>query len=185
MKKFKELINLDYKFSKYQIFLIMVLVFVFSGIFGFIYETIFYKIDLGYFVKRGSTFGPWIPIYGFGGLFIIAFCHKFKDKPFVVLILSSLICGVLEFLTGYLLYHIGGIRLWDYNTEILNFGNIGGYICLRSIAFFGISSLFLIYCVLPLLKYYCNKLSTKLLSFISLIPGSLFLIDILVYLLIK
>ena len=46
------------------------LVFVFSGFFGFIYEEIFYRIDLGYFVKRGTTFGPWIPIYGFGSIFI-------------------------------------------------------------------------------------------------------------------
>ena len=39
-----------------------------SAIFGFIYETIFYRIDLGYFVKRGYTIGPWLPIYATGGL---------------------------------------------------------------------------------------------------------------------
>lgn len=38
-----------------------------SAIFGFIYETIFYRIDLGYFVKRGYTIGPWLPIYATGG----------------------------------------------------------------------------------------------------------------------
>ena len=42
----------------------ILLVFVIGGIFGFIYEEIFYRIDLGYFVKRGTTYGPWIPIYG-------------------------------------------------------------------------------------------------------------------------
>ncbi len=31
-----------------------------GGIFGFIYEEIFYRIDFGYFVKRGTAFGPWI-----------------------------------------------------------------------------------------------------------------------------
>ncbi len=45
-------------------------------------------------------------------------------------------CGLLEFIVGYLLLHISHIRLWDYNTEILNYGNIGGYICLRSVLFF-------------------------------------------------
>ena len=40
-----------------------------SAIFGFIYETIFYRIDLGYFVKRGYTIGPWLPIYATGGLY--------------------------------------------------------------------------------------------------------------------
>ena len=46
------------------------LIMILSGFFGFIYEMLFYKIDLGYFVKRGSTFGPWIPIYAFGGLLL-------------------------------------------------------------------------------------------------------------------
>ena len=46
---------------------LLLLVFAFGGIFGFIYEEIFYYFDLGEWVKRGTTFGPWIPIYGFGG----------------------------------------------------------------------------------------------------------------------
>ena len=67
--KLKELNNKEYKFDKFTIAMICMLIFTFSGIFGFIYETIFYKIDLGYFVKRGTTYGPWIPIYGFGRSF--------------------------------------------------------------------------------------------------------------------
>ena len=57
---------------------------VISGIFGFLYEEIFYYIDLGYLVKRGSTYGPIIPIYFFGGMLIVLFTYKFKDKPFKV-----------------------------------------------------------------------------------------------------
>ena len=53
-------------------FPLLMLVFAFGGIFGFIYEEIFYRFDLGEWVKRGTTFGPWIPIYGFGGLIILA-----------------------------------------------------------------------------------------------------------------
>lgn len=185
MEKFKKIINSEYKFSKYQKLLIIVSVFVFGGIFGFIYETLFYRIDLGYFVKRGSTLGPWVPIYGFGAVLITIACNKFKNKPLIVLILSAVICGSLEYISGYLMYNISGIRLWDYNTEILNFGNIGGYICLRSVLFFGISGLFLIYIVLPIVKKYCDKLSVKTFSFISLIPGIIFVTDMITYLLIK
>ena len=64
--KLKQLNNIECKFDKWTISMIMVLIFTFGGIFGFIYETFFYRIDLGYFVKRGTTYGPWIPIYGFG-----------------------------------------------------------------------------------------------------------------------
>ena len=66
VNKFKELNNKEYGFDKWTILMIFMLIFTFSGIFGFIYETLFYKIDLGYFVKRGTTYGPWIPIYAYG-----------------------------------------------------------------------------------------------------------------------
>jgi len=108
---------------------ILILIIIISGLFGFIYETIFYRIDLGYFTKRGSTYGPWIPIYAFGGLFITLFTYNLKDKPLLIFIINTLITGLLEYVTGYILFEFKGIRLWDYNTEILNFGNINGYIC--------------------------------------------------------
>ena len=66
INKLKELNNKEYKFDKWTVAMIIMLIFTFGGIFGFIYETLFYRIDLGYFVKRGTTYGPWIPIYGFG-----------------------------------------------------------------------------------------------------------------------
>ena len=78
---------------------ILLLVIVFSAIFGFIYEELFYRIDLGHFVKRGTTYGPWIPIYGFGGLFIAIITYHFRKKPVLVLLLSALVSGTLEFLT--------------------------------------------------------------------------------------
>ena len=46
----------DDNVRKRTIINVLILVMVISAIFGFIYETIFYRIDLGYFVKRGSTF---------------------------------------------------------------------------------------------------------------------------------
>lgn len=160
---------------------ILILIFVSSGIFGFIYETIFYRIDLGYFVKRGSTFGPWIPIYAFGGILITLISYRFKNKPFLVVAINCIITGLLEYLTGLFLYEVCGIRLWDYNTEIWNFGNINGYICLRSVLFFGISSLLLIYTMIPTFKKIAKKVPEKILSIISIILGSAFVLDIILF----
>ncbi|MBQ9011879.1 MAG: putative ABC transporter permease [Bacilli bacterium] len=160
---------------------LLILIMVISGVFGFIYETIFYKIDLGYFVKRGSSYGPWIPIYALGGLFITLLTYKLKKNPFIVFVLSSIITGLLEYITGYVFYEFKGIRLWDYNTEIWNYGNINGYICLRSVLFFGISSLLLIYLIIPLLKKLTKNIKENTLQIISISLGLLFLIDVLVY----
>lgn len=161
------------KIDIYRLIIIMVI----SGIFGFIYETIFYRIDLGYFVKRGTTYGPWIPIYAFGGLFITLFTYKLKDKPILVFTINTIVTSLLEYFTGYFLLKFKNIRLWDYNNEILNYGNINGFICLRSVLFFGLSSLFLIYLIIPFIK----KIPDKLLSYLSIILGSLFLLDFILY----
>ena len=165
---------------------ILLLIFALSGVFGFIYEEIFYRIDLGYFVKRGTTFGPWIPIYGFGGIFITLIANRFRKSPIKVFALSGIISGVLEFLTGYVLFHFLGIRLWDYNVEIWNFGNIGGYICFRSILFFAVSGLFLIYGMYPFLEMIKRKMNNeKIFTVIALVLSILFIIDMSINAIIK
>ena len=156
-----------------------------SAIFGFIYETIFYRIDLGYFVKRGYTIGPWLPIYATGGLLIYLSNIKNKYNILKIFINSAVMCGLLEFIVGYLLLHISHIRLWDYNTEILNYGNIGGYICLRSVLFFGISGVFLMNIVLPLITKIINKYQSKKTEYITIFLGGLFCIDFIVNYIIK
>ena len=152
-----------------------------SGIFGFIYETIFYRIDLGYFVKRGSTYGPWIPIYVFGGLFITLLTYKYKDKPLIVFIIGMLVSGLLEYGTGYYLDKYMGIRLWNYYEEICNFGNINGYICLRSVLFFGFSSLILIYLIIPFLLKYIKSVRRSYMSMISYMLFITFSFDFIIY----
>ena len=168
----------DKTIKKENIIYLLLLIFVIGGVIGFIYEELFYKIDLGYFVKRGTTFGPWIPIYGFGSLFITLLCNRFKDKPLVIFLLSSIITGVLEYGTGWVCDKFFYIRLWDYNNEILNFGNINGYVCFRSVFLFALAGLFLIYVLVPKVNKLLNKYNLKL---ISIILSSLFIIDIILY----
>lgn len=183
--KEKFLIFKDDKINLKTTINILILIMVLSGIFGFVYETIFYRIDLGYFVKRGSTFGPWIPIYAFGGLFITIFSYRFRKNPILVFFINCLVTGILEYLTGLVLFEGLGIRLWDYNTEIWNFGNINGYICARSILFFGISSLFLIYMIVPILKFLSAKISEKKFTIISILFGIIFALDIAIHMICK
>ena len=93
-------------------------------------------------------------------------------------LLSGGICGVLELATGWALYYFGnGFRSWDYNTEIWNWGNIGGFICLRSVLFFAVSGLFLIYVVWPLLNLLAAKMKLRTFLLIVSIPCGIFLLD--------
>ena len=164
---------------------ILLILGIFSGIFGFIYEILFYKIDLGYFVKRGSSFGPWIPIYFFGGILIAIFSYRIKEKPILVFLVNSLVTGILEYGTGFVLYEVFNKRLWDYNTEIWNFGNINGYICLRSVLFFGISSLFLIYAVIPMILKLFDKIKERKFRILSIVLTAIFVADCITYMILN
>lgn len=73
--------------------------------------------------------------------------------------------------------YFDGFRCWNYNTEILNFGNIGGFICLRSVLFFGLSSLLLIYIIIPICFTITTKMNKKTFLILSISLCSIILFD--------
>ena len=132
-------------------------------------------------IKRGSTFGPWIPIYAVGGFLVTILTYRLRKNPVIVFISNCIITGGLEYFTGMALYEIWGLRLWDYNVEIWNFGNINGYICFRSILCFGISSLIIIYVATPFFIKLSKKVPENKYLFVSVGLTLLFLFDSLAY----
>ena len=106
------------------------------------------------------------------------FAYRYRKNPWKVFLISLISCGVIELIGGVGLYVIGdGFRCWNYNTEILNFGNIGGFVCLRSVVFFGLSSLMLIYLIIPFCFFLANKVNKKVFLTISIILFSIILFD--------
>lgn len=157
----------------------LALIFWVFGIVGWVYEMLFYRINDGMFVQRGQGLGPWLPIYGFGAVFIFLFAVRFRKSMPAVFLMSALVSGVVEYLTGWVIYtFFDGLRLWDYNTEIWNWGNINGYICLRSILLFAFAGVFLIYIAVPMIGRLQERIPEKAFRAICLIPAVLFLIDI-------
>ena len=176
----KEYLEKDVKLNKKEFISILCLTIVISGIVGWLYEFIFYFINSGFkqFYMRGSNFLPWINIYAWGALLIILFTYKVRKKPLLVFLISAITSGILEYFSGYILYgKLGWTKCWDYNTEILNFGNINGYVCLRSVLLFGVSALLLMYVILPLLIRLVKSKHSKIVFIVSIVLCSIFLID--------
>ena len=165
------------KLGKKQLIGVCSLVIVLSGIFGYYYEYIFYYFNDGYFSHQGGNYLPWINIYAYGALMIIFLTRKFKKNPALVFLVSVISTGILEYLTGFILYEIFDVRYWNYNTEIFNFGNISGYVCLRSVLFFGISGLLLIYGIVPFCIYLSKKMNEEMFLAFSLVLCFCFLAD--------
>ena len=68
-----------------------ILFFFFFSMFGWLFEVFFYLVNEGSFINRGTMTGPWLPIYGFGGLVIIYLMpYEKKSAPFV----RSLVCDL-------------------------------------------------------------------------------------------
>ncbi len=177
---FDNYMNDKLELEKWQIIGISCLILVISGIFGWIYEFIFYFFDGGMkeFYWQGGNFLPWINIYATGAFLIILCTYKLKRNPVLVFVISVIATGLLEYISGFVIYNLfDGLRLWDYNTEILNFGNIDGFVCLRSVLFFGISALILMYVIVPCCILLSKKINKKTFLIISISLATIFIID--------
>lgn len=147
------------------------MIFILGAFVGYLYEVIFYYINLGFFNNWGIMYGPWLPIYGIGAVFL-SFFKVFKKKPVLLFLSSIVITGLVEYIIGYIAFNVLNLRLWDYRGLFLN---IKGLVCFRSVITFSIGSLFLIYLFEPIILKLCEKRYIKL---IALTVFIIFLVDI-------
>ena len=179
MEYLKNYLNKNPKFDKSTMLGIYCLVIVISGIFGWLYEVIFYYFNSGMknLYWRGGNFLPWINIYAIGAILIIILTFKKRKNPLYVFIVSVISTGILEYIGGWILDNLMNVKCWDYSKEILNFGNINGYVCIRSVLIFGMFSLILMYLVLPFCFSIAKKMKKKHFLILSYSLCAIFLID--------
>lgn len=154
----------------------VLLLFIFFAVCGWIYEVVWTVFDDGVLVNRGYLFGPWLPIYGFGGMLIYGIFRKQIKKPVYIgklnvrfLLLFVYIClitTVVELAATYIIELTGTpyTVLWDYSDHFLNFQ---GRVCLDASARFGVLGLMIIYGALPLYHKLVGMKSQKLLNIIA------------------
>lgn len=178
-EKYKQYLNQDCTFDKSTMIGIFCLIIVFAGMFGFLYEVIFYYFNSGMkdVFCRGGNFLPWINIYAIGASMIYFLTYKKRKNPLFVFFASAISCGILEYIGGWGMEHIGNIKCWDYNSEIWSWGSLNGYVCLRSVFIFGLSSLLLIYLVVPLCFSIAKKMDKKKFLIMSYSICAIFLFD--------
>ena len=181
MKDLIEDMSRELKLGRDGIVALLLTLMVSSAVMGWLYEMGFYFLDSGgTWVARGHGLGPWLPIYGFGGLGMLLICWRVRHRPLPTFVLSGLVAAVLEYGTGYILYtFFGGLRLWDYNTEIWNWGNIDGYICARSILLFAAAGVALMCWLLPVLAGAIRRAGERRALLASGIVAAIYAADII------
>ena len=156
-------------------FLDLILLFLTFSIVGYVWEVLLDFLDYGIFINRGTMFGPWLPIYGFGGILIITYLQKFKDKPIILFITSFLLSGIIEYFTGWYLETFKHMKWWDYSGYFLN---IKGRICLEGLLVFSFAGCIFTYFIVPHLSNIYSKINVNLKRIIVIVLLSLFFIDL-------
>lgn len=163
----------EVKSTKNKLFIYVMLFFVLAFI-GWCFEVL-NEIRKGHgFINRGVLHGPWLPIYGCGGLLIYLLLKKYRDKPAIVFVFSFLISATVEYLTSFYLELTKGMVWWDYSKKPFN---INGRICLGYTLVFAIFATLLYYFVIPKILELLKKINYKYLSIFSIILLCLYLTD--------
>ena len=126
----------------------IILMFIFYSIFGWSIEVVCSLITEKKFVNRGFLIGPYCPVYGTGVVLITLLLNNSTDNCISLFINVMVICGVLEYLTGYLMEKIFKARWWDYSD---NRFNINGRVCLETLVPFSIMGTLFLYVINPIL----------------------------------
>ena len=144
------------------------------AILGWIMEVVLKLISQKKFINRGFLIGPYCPIYGYGVLLITFLLRKYQNDFWATFIFSILICGVLEYITSYLLEKIFHARWWDYSNKKFN---INGRICLETLIPFGIMGCLIIYVTNPIIIDFLNKLPSLLIHITSIALFMCYIVD--------
>lgn len=166
--KLKKDYNVNYTIRNY-----ILMFFTFSFI-GWSWEVLFHIISEGRFVNRGTMFGPWLPIYGFGGLTILILLKPLRKRPCIFFVSAMTLAGIIEYITGWYLEEFKEAKWWDYTGYFLN---IHGRVCLEGLIVFGLGGAAVTYFIGPALNELFDKIKPKIAIIICIILVSLYGID--------
>lgn len=154
----------------------LILIFFIFASSGWVWEVIYIGITEGVIAKRGMLHGPWLPIYGVGGILILLILSRFQSHPAVVFILALLLCGTMEYSTALIIERVFRCRWWDYSDKFMN---LNGRICLEGLLLFGASGTVAVCKVGPMLDDAIGKLHHQIHTFLNVVLCSAFAFDLI------
>ena len=157
-RKIPSLENIHY-LRHYSVLSLVMMFFIFSN-FGWMWELFYYFLMKGKLINRGVLHGPWLPIYGFGGMIVLILLNRVRKRPFIFFISSIVLCGTVEYITGWILEEKFNAKWWNYEGYFLN---IDGRVCAEGLFVFGVCALAFIYVLAPILDNMIRKINRRVL----------------------
>lgn len=150
----------------YTVLNLVMLFFIFCFV-GWTWEVMLALITEGRFVNRGTLHGPWLPIYGTGGIIILTLLKKLRHRPALLFVGTVILCGCLEYFSSwYLEITHDGQRWWDYTGYFLN---LNGRICAEGLLTFGLGGLAIAYLLAPVLDNLLVRANRRIMFIVAIV----------------
>ena len=158
---------------KYPVTTLILMFFLFAFL-GWCWEVMLYLVTSATFVNRGVMHGPWLPIYGTGGVLVLMVLYKLRDKPWLEFAATVVVCGIVEYFTAYYLETVYDRRWWDYAGYFLN---LHGRICAEGLLVFGLGGMAVVYFVAPMFDNLLHRFKRRTLIALCAVLIALFGVD--------
>ena len=129
----------------------LVLIFFAFSILGWCIEVTLKYFEFHRFINRGFLTGPWLPIYGTGAVLItvaVRALSPLESGIGITFVVSFLLCGVLEYMTSYVMEKRFHARWWDYSKKPMN---LHGRVWIGNLILFGLGGVLIIHVLDPVL----------------------------------
>jgi uncharacterized membrane protein len=159
-------------------FTFIVIYFSIFSFFGWILESTYRSLLIDKKpINSGFLYGPFIPIYGFGALFVYFTNLIIDSYPFYIeIFIYTILATFLEYVSSFILEKIFSIKLWDYSSEKFN---LKGRICLKFIFFWFILIIFYLLLLQPIIVNLVNNINEQIRFYLTVIFLTYLIIDII------
>lgn len=113
---------------------------------GWLWEVLLHVYIDHAFINRGVMTGPWLPIYGSGGILMLLLLKRLAENPKKLFLSIMALCGAIEYVTAAFLEQVFHAKWWDYSDMAFN---IQGRVCLAGLLLFAIGGCAIIYAGAP------------------------------------
>lgn len=158
--------------TEYSLHALIVLFFLFCFL-GWCWECGYHLILDHRMVNRGMLYGPWLPIYGVGGVLILVFLRPYSLHPAKLFFMILVLCGSIEYITGWALETIWHTRWWDYRDYTFQ---IQGRVSLIGLIVFGLGGLGIVYWLGPVMDKKIEQIGQRFGNQVKIMQGILVLI---------
>ena len=129
------------------------------------------------FINRGFLAGPWLPIYGSGATLItilVKGLSSLESSVGTTFVISFVLCGIVEYMTSFVLEKRFHARWWDYSQKPMN---LHGRVWIGNLILFGLGGVLIVELFNPLFFRLSGHMSFRLRETLVIVLSCIFAAD--------